>query len=138
MPALVRVGGETAGARWIQLVPSHSHVSLRYAVADAPPKSTCTPRVWSNAITLPKRGPGAFAGVRWVQLVPSHSQVSLLMLPGNTALLTPPNIVTTPRMASDQNANVSRGEGLVAGARCVHAIPSKVHVSLMAELVAVV
>jgi hypothetical protein len=67
-------GGLVAGIRFVQIVPSHAHVSERYPEPSYPPKITTWPP--SYAIACPSRTGGLVAGIRCTQLMPSHSHVS--------------------------------------------------------------
>jgi hypothetical protein len=92
-----------AGVRWVQLVPSHSQVSLSGAVGPSPPNNTSL--LPSAAITAPLRAGGLAAGDFRVHAVPSHSQVSpwtLLPMPPKSTTLFPRVAIVPPwrRMSS--------------------------------------
>src|SRR5258708_14508027 len=72
-----RAYGATEVATWVQLDPSHSHVSAtRPMFGSCPPKRTARPRLESKARPGPVRGDGEVAGCSCIQEVPSYSQVS--------------------------------------------------------------
>src|SRR6266567_5469015 len=98
IPAQTRAGGSAAGLRWVQFVPSHSHVEKLRPPGPDPPNSTETPRALSYAIAAPATGGGEVAGDIWLQLKPFQLQVSD-RFPGPESLL-PPNRTDTPRSES--------------------------------------
>src|SRR5438876_5049706 len=67
--AAQRGNGTVAEVRCVQLVPSHSHVSLRRPPVTVltPPKRTTRFRTESKAIEAPCLVGGEVAGKRWVQ-----------------------------------------------------------------------
>src|SRR5260370_7564323 len=77
-----RAYGATEVAPWVQLDPSHSHVSAtRPMFGSCPPKRTARPRLESKARPGPVRGDGEVAGCSCIQEVPSYSQVSATINP---------------------------------------------------------
>src|SRR5712692_7164621 len=80
--AKCRDGGLMAGVTWVQVVPSHVHVSPMLPVEKLkPPKSTTRRLLGSAAMAATSRAGGLVVGVCWVQVLPSHVQVSFNTLP---------------------------------------------------------
>src|SRR5262245_29374265 len=82
-----RAGGLIGGVRFVQVVPSHSHVSASPPPKPLPPKrTTLLPKV---AMAAPDRQGGLVGGSRRVQVVPSHCHVSTVDRSGNAGPMTP-------------------------------------------------
>ena len=81
MPNHWRADGALAVAIWAHVVPSNSHVWLRYGglkpVPPRPPNNTIRSRTKSWTIWKCPRGPGDVGGVSCVHVWPSKVQVSL-------------------------------------------------------------
>src|SRR5260370_27119326 len=110
-------GGAELVLIWVQLLPSHSHVSAWRTPLLRPPKSTTRLRTESNAIAWPNRGDGDVAGVRGLQLVPSNTQVS----PRSRPPPLPPQRTAKPLPAAKAEACLSRPGGDATRALSVQA-----------------
>src|SRR5580698_9193397 len=104
-------------ASWVQVVPSHVHVSAsRWLGASArnpergePPNSTILPP--SVAAAAPPRGLGP-ATMAWVQLVPFHVHVSPYAsswIPPKSTTLPPSAAIATPQRDSSERRDWSGG-----------------------------
>src|SRR5437764_6391218 len=126
-----RAVGDVSGCNWVQVVPSHVHVSFSSwkfpKTSSNPPNSTTLPIAASYTIAESQRGDGEVAGACCAQLVPSQVQVS----PRKPLVCgVPPKITVTCRAASYAIANSRRGSGETAGTRCVQLWPFHSQVSL--------
>ena len=105
-----------------------THVSLlRPSTFDTPPKSTSSPRLASNAAPWLMRAAGEAAGKRCVHVAVSPCQAH--SSPRKPVLFPPAKRRLSLRTLSNTSVCVLRAGGEVVTTRCVHVVPSHVHVS---------